>query len=47
MRVRENPDEAAFPVTVCEAAVDVADKAVTFADGSRITWTGSSGSLAS
>jgi hypothetical protein len=40
MRVRENPDKDAFPVTVCEAFVDPEDRAVTFADGSRVAWGG-------
>jgi hypothetical protein len=40
MRPRSNPDPNAFPVTLCEAEAEPADKAVAFADGSRIAWDG-------
>jgi hypothetical protein len=40
MGPRSNPDPNAFPVTLSEAEADPGDKAVTFADGSRIAWDG-------
>jgi hypothetical protein len=40
MRLRPNPDPSSFPVTLCEAEVEPGDKAVSFADGSRIAWDG-------